>query len=125
MQTPNPLLNELAPQETLELEDPVVDVEEEVVPDPVEAGGVVEVDDEEDVEELDVEVEVEVDEDVEVLVDVEPEEDVWEVDVAAGVSLQGLLGKAIYEGIDDGIAGTWHFPLMKMNPTSHTHSFPL
>ena len=32
--------------------------------------------------------------------------DVCRVEVATGVSLQGLLGKAIYEGIPDGIAGT-------------------
>ena len=109
MQTPSPLSKELAPHEVLdtdgvldpdeldELDDPELDVvvvEEEVELDPVEA----EEDDEED-DELEVEVEVVVDEPVEV------EVDGWDT-VTAGVSLQGLLGKAMYEGIPDGIPGT-------------------
>lgn len=109
MQTPSPLSKELAPHEVLdtdgvldpdeldELDDPELDVvvveDEEVELDPVEAE-----EDEEDVE-LEVEVEVVVDEPVEV------EVDGWDT-VTAGVSLQGLLGKAMYEGIPDGIAGT-------------------
>jgi len=108
MQTPNPLSKELAPHEAPELddgfdpdeldelEDPELDVvEEEVEVDPEEAE-----DDEEDDDELEVEVVEVVDavDDVEVVV-------CW-VEVATGVSLQGLLGKAIYEGIPDGIAGT-------------------
>ena len=127
MQTPKPLSNELAPHEALELddneldpdeldelEDPELDVVEEVVElDPVEAD---EVDEEDEEDELEVEVEELVDVDVDAVCCVE---------VATGVSLQGLLGKAIYEGMPEGIAGTWHFPLMKINPTSQTHSFPL
>jgi hypothetical protein len=112
IQTPKPLLNELAPHETLELDEldeleaPELVEEEEVEVEAVEAV--------EDVEEV-----------VEVTAGVELDEDVCWLGVTTGVSLQGLLGKAIYEGIADGIAGTWHFPFTKMNPTSQTHSFPL
>ena len=119
MHTPNPLLKELAPHEVLELEgdeidpdeleeleDPEVDVVEvDVEPDPVDV--------EEEVEELEVDVDVEVEVEVEVdevvaaaLDDVEVDEVVGWLEIAAGVSLQGLLGKAMYEGIVDGIAGT-------------------